>query len=110
MGHEQTQTVRRVCVARAIWGMEETGTDYEHVPVTYGADSKAGNYLAVNPNGRIPALIDGDLRLLESMEINHYLAKRHGGALYPADAHDEARAGQWSVWVIARPNRCRCRS
>jgi glutathione S-transferase len=55
---------------RAIWGMEETGIDYEHVPVTYGADSKGADYLAVNPNGRIPALIDGDLQLFESMAIN----------------------------------------
>jgi len=86
---------------RAIWGMEETGIDYEHVPVTYGADSKAGDYLAVNPNGRIPALVDGDLTLFESMAINLYLAKRYGGALYPANAADEARAWQWSVWAIS---------
>ena len=86
---------------RAIWGMEETGIDYEHIPVTYGADSKAGDYLAVNPNGRVPALIDGDLQLFESMAINLYLAKRYGGALYSVDAHDEARAWQWSVWAIS---------
>ena len=86
---------------RAIWGMEEVGIDYEHVPVTYGADSKAGDYLSVNPNGRIPALIDGDLQLFESMAINLYLAKRYGGALYPANAADEARAFQWSVWAIS---------
>ena len=86
---------------RAIWGMEEVGIDYEHVPVTYGADSKAGDYLTVNPNGRIPALIDGDLQLFESMAINLYLAKRYGGALYPANAADEARAFQWSVWAIS---------
>ena len=86
---------------RAIWGMEEVGIDYEHVPVSYGADSKAGDYLAVNPNGRIPALIDGDLQLFESMAINLYLTKRYGGALYPANAADEARAFQWSVWAIS---------
>ena len=86
---------------RAIWGMEEVGIDYEHVPVTYGADSKAGDYLSVNPNGRIPALVDGDLQLFESMAINLYLAKRYGGALYPANAADEARAFQWSVWAIS---------
>lgn len=45
---------------RAIWGIEEVGIDYEHVPVTHGADSKSAAHLAVNPNGRIPALIDGD--------------------------------------------------
>ena len=86
---------------RAIWGIEEVGIDYEHVPVTYGADSKGADYLDVNPNGRIPALVDGDLQLFESMAINLYLAKRYGGALYPANAADEARAWQWSVWAIS---------
>ena len=86
---------------RAVWGIEETGIDYEHVPVNFAADSKSGDYLAVNPNGRIPALVDGDLTLFESMAINLYLAKRYGGALYPAHAADEARAWQWSVWAIS---------
>jgi glutathione S-transferase len=86
---------------RAIWGIEEVGIDYEHVPVTFGADSKAADYLSVNPNGRIPALIDGDLHLFESMAINLYLTKRYGGALYPTNANDEAKAWQWSVWAIS---------
>jgi len=86
---------------RAIWGIEETGIDYEHVPVTYGPDSKGADYLAVNPNGRIPALVDGELQLFESMAINLYLAKRYGGVLYPASAEDEARAWQWSIWAIS---------
>lgn len=86
---------------RAVWGMEEVGIAYEHVPVGFGPDSKTPEYLAVNPNGRIPALIDGDLQLFESMAINLYLAKRYGGALYPSGAADEARAWQWSVWAIS---------
>ena len=86
---------------RALWGIEEVGIDFEQVPVSYGADSKAAGYLAVNPNGRIPALIDGEVQLFESMAINLYLAKRYGGALYPTDAGDEARCWQWSVWGIS---------
>jgi glutathione S-transferase len=86
---------------RAIWGIEETGIDYEHVAVTYGADSKAAEYLEVNPNGRIPALVDGDVRLFESMAINLYLTRKYAPALYPANAEDEARAWQWSVWAIS---------
>ena len=86
---------------RAVWGMEEVGIAYEHVPVGFGPDSKTPEYLAVNPNGRIPALIDGDLQLFESMAINLYLAKHYGGALYPSGAADEARAWQWSVWAIS---------
>jgi len=86
---------------RAIWGIEEVGIDYEQVPVTFGADSKTVDYLSVNPNGRIPALIDGDLHLFESMAINLYLTKRYGGALYPTNVNDEAKAWQWSVWAIS---------
>jgi glutathione S-transferase len=86
---------------RAIWGAEETGIDYEHVPVDYGPGSKTPDYLAVNPNGRIPALVDGDLRLFESTAINLYLTKTYAPALYPANPGDEARAWQWSLWAIS---------
>jgi glutathione S-transferase len=86
---------------RAVWGIEETGIAYEHIPTGFGPDSKTPEYLAINPNGRIPALVDGDLRLFESMAINLYLCKRHGGALYPASPADEALAWQWSTWAIA---------
>jgi glutathione S-transferase len=86
---------------RALWGIEETGIDYEHVPTTYGADSKAAEYLAVNPNGRIPALVDGDLVLFESMAINLYLCRRYAPQLYPQTLAGEAHAWQWSVWAIS---------
>jgi glutathione S-transferase len=86
---------------RAIWGIEEVGIDYEHIQVNYGADSKSDEYLGVNPNGRIPALVDGDLTLVESMAINLYLTKRYGGILYPSNPQDEAQAWQWSVWAIS---------
>ena len=86
---------------RAIWGIEEVGIDYELVRTNFTTDAKSVEYRAINPNGRIPALIDGELTLFESMAINLYLAKRYGAALYPADAANEARAWQWSVWAIS---------
>jgi glutathione S-transferase len=86
---------------RSIWAAEEVGLDYEHVPTHFAKDAKSEAYLAVNPNGRIPALVDGDLVLFESMAINLYLAKKYGGDLYPKTAADEARAWQWSVWGIS---------
>lgn len=86
---------------RSIWAMEEVGIDYEHIPVSFRDDSKSAEYLAVNPNGRIPALIDGDVRLFESMAINLYLTKTYGDGLYPQDAAAEARTWQWSVWGIS---------
>ncbi|MDA1073684.1 MAG: glutathione S-transferase family protein, partial [Proteobacteria bacterium] len=62
---------------------------------------KTPEYMAINPNGRIPALIDGDLVLFESMAINLYLARTYASALYPDNPADEARAMQWSVWGIS---------
>ena len=82
--------------------LEECGLAYRHIPVDIMAgDQKQPEFLAINPNGRIPALVDGELVLFESMAINLYLAKRYGGDLYPRLLSDEARAWQWSVWAIS---------
>lgn len=86
---------------RSIWAMEEVGVDYDHVPTHFLKDSKAPEYLAVNPNGRIPSLVDGDVTLFESMAINLYAAERWGPQLYPADVADRGRVHQWSVWGIS---------
>ncbi len=83
---------------RSIWAAEEVGVDYEFIPTSFRDESKTPEYLAINPNGRVPALVDGDLELFESMAINLYLAKTYGGKLYPSDAQDEARAIQWTIW------------
>ena len=85
---------------RSMWAIEEVGIEYEHVSVNFMEESKKPEYLAVNPNGRIPALQDGDFNLFESMAINLYLAKTYGGDLYPSDSKDEALAWQWSTWVM----------
>lgn len=86
---------------RSIWMMEELGIDYDHISVNFMEESKAPEYLEVNPNGRIPALVDGDVVLCESMAINLYLAKKYGKDLYPTDPATEAKAWQWSVWAIS---------
>ena len=86
---------------RSIWAAEEVGLEYEHIPTKFVAESKAEAYLAINPNGRIPALVDGDLVLCESMAINLYLAKTYGKSLYPDTPAGEASAWQWSVWGIS---------
>jgi glutathione S-transferase len=61
---------------------------------------KEPEFLAINPNGKVPAIVDGDLTLFESLAITLYLAKRHGlGGLYPSKIEDEARAWQWALWT-----------
>ncbi len=86
---------------RSLWAIEETGIEYEHIKTNFGEESKANEYLEINPNGRIPALVDGDLKLFESMAINLYLAKHYASDLYPTDPGDEAKVNQWSVWAIS---------
>ena len=83
---------------RSIWAIEEVGVAHKLVPTSFIGDSKKPDYLKINPNGRIPALVDGDVTLFESMAINLYLARTYGGDLYPRNPGDQARAEQWSFW------------
>ncbi len=89
---------------RTLWLAEElkreTGLDYELVPTHFMNDAKKPDYLAINPNGRVPAMDDGGFRLFESLAINLYLVKRQGGSLAPRDAKEEGKAVQWSMWAL----------
>jgi len=88
---------------RCLWALEEMGVPYEHIPVNQLAgETQTPEYLAINPNGKVPALVDGDLKLFESMAINLYLARKYGQetGLWPSGEHDQARALQWSFWGI----------
>jgi glutathione S-transferase len=99
--------VARTRAFRALWIAEELGLDYEHVPVEIGdAGARTTEFLAFNPNGRLPFIADGDFVLTESLAITLYLAGKYShGALYPAAAEDEARAWQWSFWALAEVDR-----
>ncbi len=83
---------------RSLWALEEIGVEYELVETNFIDGVKKPEYLAINPNGHIPALVDGDVTLFESMAINLYLAKKYDGGLQPKTLEDEARAVQWSFW------------
>jgi glutathione S-transferase len=86
---------------RPMWLMEEIGLDYELIPVDFRkGENWTKDYLAINPNGKIPTLVDDDLVLYESMAINLYLAKQYGGDFYPDDPAQEALANMWSYWVM----------
>ncbi|HEV2302443.1 MAG TPA: glutathione S-transferase N-terminal domain-containing protein, partial [Stellaceae bacterium] len=78
--------VARSRAFRTLWMAGELGLDYEQVPVDLG-ETRSPAYLAVNPNGHIPAIDDEGFILWESMAINLYLAKKYGSGaaeLYPS--------------------------
>jgi glutathione S-transferase len=91
---------------RVLWMVGELGIRYEHRDyLPRSPETRTPEFLAVNPNGRVPSIDDDGFILSESMAINLYLAKKHAGPLYPADAKNEALAWQWSLWETDRLDR-----
>jgi glutathione S-transferase len=85
---------------RCLWMLEEIGAPYQLIEKTTRVeDLQSSDYLRLNPNARIPTLVDGDTTLWESMAINLYLAQKYPGPL-PADAATLGTAAQWSFWAM----------
>lgn len=63
---------------RATWAAEEAGVDMELKLLPFPPRHLAPDYLALNPLGTVPMLVDGETRLTESCAIAHYLATRSG--------------------------------
>ena len=99
--------VARTRAFRVLWMAEELGIPYRHLPIEIGdAGARTPEFLALNPNGRLPVIVDGDFVLFESLSITLYLAKRYSDrGLYPVTLDAEARAWQWSFWAIAEIDR-----
>ena len=86
---------------RVLWMAQELGLQYDNVPLDPRAgDTRKPDYLKINPNGHVPAIVDGDCVLWESLAINLYLAKKHGGPLAPKDLAEEGKALAWSMWAL----------
>jgi len=99
--------IARTRAFRALWVAMELRLPFEHLPIEIGdAGAKSPEFLAINPNGRLPVIVDDGFVLFESLAITLYLAKKHGfGTLYPATLEGEAKAWQWSFWAIAEVDR-----
>ncbi|MEI7711904.1 MAG: glutathione S-transferase family protein [Rhodospirillales bacterium] len=91
---------------RTLWMVGELGLAYDHVDILpRSPGTRTPEYLALNPNGRVPTIEDDGLVLSESMAINMYLAKKYNSKLYPSDPRNEARMWQWSLWETDRLDR-----
>jgi glutathione S-transferase len=99
--------IARTRAFRVLWIAKELGLDYEHIPVEIGqAGARQPDFLAINPNGRLPAIDDDGFVLWESLAITLYLAKKHAvGRLYPATLEGEAEAWKWSLWAVQEVDR-----
>src|SRR6185369_8898719 len=77
--------------------LAEAGAAYDYVPVDLPkGEARTPAFLAMNPHGKIPVLVDGDFTLAESDAILWYVAEKYPQAkLLPADARGRARVLQW---------------
>lgn len=69
--------------------------DYVHVDLEKG-EQRTPEYLALNPFGKVPTLVDGDLKIGESCAISRYLAVKSKSDLYPDDIRQRAVIDQWT--------------
>ena len=82
---------------RTVWLLEEIGKPYELVKFTLGQKKMRGpDYTAINPNGRVPTVVDGDSTISESTAIAQYLAAKYAPGLAPGPkAQNFAEYLQW---------------
>jgi len=81
---------------RVLWMLEELGEPYDHLPATPRSDEAR----KFNPLGKIPALVDGDRTLTDSMAILTYLADKHGRLTAPAGTPERADQDALTFWLI----------
>ncbi len=86
---------------RVMWMLKELGLPFDHEPTGFqDGGTKQTEFLAINPNGRVPVLVDGDVTLFESLAINLFLSRKYGGPSAADGPVEEALAVQWSFWVV----------
>ncbi|MDH3450937.1 MAG: glutathione S-transferase family protein [Gammaproteobacteria bacterium] len=89
---------------RALWTLEEIGAEFTFHKVDVGkGEHRQPAFLAINPNGKVPVLVDGDLTLFESGAICNHIALQHPQAhlLPEPGSRDAALCQQWLFWVVS---------
>lgn len=89
---------------RVVWALEEAGTIYEYHKVNlFAGEGRRPDYLALNPGGKVPTLVDGDLVLTESAAICTYIGDCFpaSGLAPSAGSSERAQYNQWCCFAIS---------
>jgi glutathione S-transferase len=93
-----------VNVQKVLWCLRELDLAYQRIDagMAFGRNHEP-DYLAMNPNGRVPTLVDGDFVLWESNSIMRYLvtAYRAGSPVYPDAPKVRAGVDRWLDWTLS---------
>jgi glutathione S-transferase len=96
---QPSNNCRRVIATAAHLGLE-----LEVVEQPMG-ELKTAEFLRINPNGKVPALVDGDLLLWESRSIMQYVASKKPSSFWPNDEKVRADITRWQFWEAAHLSR-----
>jgi glutathione S-transferase len=92
--YSDTTNPRKACaVARYL----NSPVEFVHIDLAKG-EHKTPDYLAINPNGKVPALIDGDLKIWESNAIMCHFARKARSDLWPQDDARKVELIRWLAW------------
>ncbi len=92
-------------VQKVLFFLEETGTPYAREDYGRQFNNTGGDYLKLNPNGKVPTVVDGETVIWESHTIIRYLATKGGKTdLYPTDAAARTNVERWMDWLLASIN------
>ena len=93
-----------VNVQKVLWCLRELDLAYERIDagMQFGRNNEP-DYLAMNPNGRVPTLVDGDYVLWESNSIMRYLCLAYGKGtpIYPEAPRQRAAVDRWLDWTLS---------
>jgi len=91
----------RSSAGRCFLMLEELGLSYKTMPLDMGnKEHKTENFLKLNPNGKVPCIVDDGFVLWESAAIVQYLAEKHKPEMLGASLKDKALVQQWSYWTM----------
>jgi len=93
-----------VNVQKVLWCLAELDLAYERIDagMAFGKNNEPA-YLAMNPNGRVPTLVEGDFVLWESNSVMRYLAMAYGqgSSVYPEAPKRRAGVDRWLDWTLS---------
>jgi glutathione S-transferase len=93
-----------VNVQKVLWCLAELDLAYERIDagMAFGKNNEPA-YLAMNPNGRVPTLVEGDFVLWESNSVMRYLAMAYGrgSPVYPEAPKRRAGVDRWLDWTLS---------
>ncbi|MEI7036219.1 glutathione S-transferase family protein [Fulvimonas yonginensis] len=99
--YAETMNPRKVCALAKYLGVP---LEFVRVDLARG-EHRRPEFLAVNPNGKVPVLVDGDLVLWESTAIMVHLAVRAGSDLWPSDPAGQVEILRWLSWDLTHFSR-----